>query len=155
MSLLQFRSQPTLDDRYLGALTNITSLLLRDAPPDEVCEAIFRELRSVLQLDAYFHFRVTTDGTRLKLASCRGCPPERLESIEFLEFGQAVCGTVAARRQSMYVPNIPECVNEMTLFVHSIGITCYTCQPLIVNGRLLGTFSFGTRSRVEYSEQEL
>ncbi len=66
-----------------------------------------------------------------------------------------MCGTVALTRQPMYVPRIPECVNEMTAFVHSIGITCYTCQPLIVNGALLGTFSFGTRNRAEYDEQEL
>jgi signal transduction histidine kinase len=155
MASLGYGSSTTLSDRYLDVLTSITRLLLRDVPPDEVCEAIFTKLRSVLQLDAYFHFRVATDGTRLKLASCRGCPPERLSDIEFLEFGQAVCGTVAARQRSMYVPRIPECVNDLTSFVHSIGITCYTCQPLIANECLLGTFSFGTRSRVEYSEQEL
>jgi signal transduction histidine kinase len=145
----------SLGDRYLGVQTDITSLLLRDAPPDEVCEAIFTKLRSVLLLDAYFHFRVTSDGTRMQLASCRGCPANRLPDIEFLEFGQAVCGTVAARRKPMYVPHVMECVNDLTLFVRSIGITCYTCQPLIANGRLLGTFSFGTRTRTEYTPQEL
>ncbi len=155
MSSIGVRLNKTLDSRYLGALTDITSLLLRDAPVDQVCEAIFTKLRSVLQLDAYFHFRVTSDGTRMRLASCRGCPPERLPDIEFLEFGQAVCGTVAARREQMYVPRVLECRNELTEFIHSIGITCYACQPLIVNGRLLGTFSFGMKSRHEYSEPEL
>lgn len=43
----------------------------------------------------------------------------------------------------------------MTEFVRSIGLTCYTCQPLIVNGRLLGTLSFGTRNRLEYTAEEL
>ena len=143
------------DERYLAVLADITNLLLRGAPPDEVCETTFTKLRSVLQLDAYFHFRVTTDGTRLWLASCRGCPPERLPEIRHLDFGQAVCGTVAAQRQSMYIPRIPERLSDLTCFVRSIGITCYACQPLVVNGRLLGTFSFGTRSRAEYTEQEL
>ena len=46
-------------------------------------------------------------------------------------------------------------MNDLTLFVHSIGITCYTCQPLITNDQLLGTFSFGTRSRLEYTAEEL
>ncbi len=155
MASLGKTTSPVIDERYLAVLTEITSLLLRDAPPDEVCEAIFSKLRSVLQLDAYFHFRVTDDGTRLKLASCRGCPPDRLADIEYLEFGQAVCGTVAFTRKSMYVPRVPECVNALTQFVDSIGITCYTCQPLINNGRLLGTFSFGTRSRLQYTQQEL
>ncbi len=144
-----------LDSRYFRVLSEITSLLLRDCPVDEVCEAVFSRLRSVLQLDAYFHFRVTIDGTRMRLASCRGCPPERLPDIEFLEFGQAVCGTVAARRRQMYVPHVLECRNDLTEFIHSIGITCYACQPLIVNGRLLGTFSFGTKARDEYTDPEL
>lgn len=148
-------TRPTLDDRYLSVLSEITTLLLRDASPDEVCEAIFAKLRPVLQIDAYFHFRVTPDGTRLKIASCRGCPPDRLPEIEFLEFGQAVCGTVAATRESMYVPHVIECKNELTQFIQSLGINCYACQPLIMNGRLLGTFSFGARSRAEYREQEL
>ena len=144
-----------LDDRYLTVLTEITSLLLEDAPPEVVCNQLFVKLQSVLQLDAFFHFRVTTDGLRLKLACCHGCPEDRLPEVEHLEFGQAVCGTVAQRRQSMYVPNIPQCHNDLAEFVRSIGITCYTCQPLIVNDKLLGTFSFGTRSRTEYAESEL
>lgn len=143
------------DASSLDLLSEITHLLLRDAPPNQVCETIFQKLRSVLRLDAYFHFRVTPDGARLKLACSGGCPPERLAEIEFLNFGDAVCGTVAVRRRQMYVPRIPECVDRLTQFVYSIGITCYTCQPLIVNDRLLGTLSFGTRRRSEYSEQEL
>jgi len=39
--------------------------------------------------------------------------------------------------------------------VKSYGIQAYACHPLMVADRLLGTLSFGTRTRKEFTEEEL
>ena len=37
----------------------------------------------------------------------------------------------------------------------SFGIKAYVCHPLLVEGRVIGTLSFGTRSRTSFSEDDL
>lgn len=42
-----------------------------------------------------------------------------------------------------------------TELAKSYGIQAYACHPLIAQGRLMGTFSFGTRTRSRFSDQDL
>jgi light-regulated signal transduction histidine kinase (bacteriophytochrome) len=42
-----------------------------------------------------------------------------------------------------------------TELVKSYGIQAYACHPLMVEGRLLGTLSFGTKTRTRFSPEDL
>ncbi|MFB3812766.1 MAG: ATP-binding protein [Terriglobales bacterium] len=146
----------SLDPEYLRVLSETGTLLLADADPGEVCQAVFNKLSDTLGLDAYFHFLVSEDGSELRLQSCRGVPEQDVENLKTLAFGQAVCGTVAAQREPMYVPHVQSRTSDPKAdLIRSYGIECYVCFPLMAGGQLLGTFSFGTKRRSTYTPQEI
>jgi signal transduction histidine kinase len=51
--------------------------------------------------------------------------------------------------------NIPVTPDPRTELVKSFGIKAYACHPLFSEGRVIGTLSFGTRTRTTFTEDEL
>jgi signal transduction histidine kinase/ActR/RegA family two-component response regulator len=94
-------------------------------------------------------------GEALRLGSCAGIPIEEANRITRLEFGQAICGNVALRRTPIVATHIQESSDPMVQLVKGYGIRAYACNPLLVEGRLLGTLSFATRKRDEFEPDEL
>jgi len=81
-------------------------------------------------------------------------PAETARSIERLEFGQHLCGTVAARRQSIVATHIQQSDDPQA---HWLGRSASGLrrQPLMSDSRLLGTLSFASRTRDEFDPDEL
>jgi PAS domain S-box-containing protein len=129
-------------------------LLLGDDPP-AVIETIFQKLREQVQVDVYFNCLVKEDGAALWLHSFAGVSEEVAHDISHLEFGQAVCGLVAATRQPLIRNHIQQSEEPMVQLVKGYGVRAYACHPLLVDGRLLGTLSVGSRSKDEFLEEEL
>ena len=93
---------------------------------------------------------------RLRLNAWAGIPEEEAHWIEWLDYGVAVCGCVARDGVRIVAEHIPTTSDVRTELVKSYGIKAYACHPLVgVNGRLLGTLSFGTRSRETFSAEDL
>src|SRR5262249_4199609 len=106
-------------------------------------------------LDTYFNFMVNEAGDALRLESCIGIPDETARSIRRLEFGQAVCGTGAQRRQPIVATHIQQSDDPKVQLVKSFGIRVYACNPLLAEDRLLGTLSFASRRRDEFDAEEV
>ncbi len=131
------------------------AVLLSTEEPEAMLRGLFAKIGPHLQLDAYFNFAVDETGQALRLVSCVGVPEETARRISRLEFGQAVCGTVALCRQPVMATYIQQSDDPKTQLVKSFGIRVYACNPLIAKGRLLGTLSFASRSRDEFDPDEL
>jgi len=67
----------------------------------------------------------------------------------------AVCGCAARDASRIVCENIPVTPDPRTELVKSFGIKAYACHPLFSEGRVMGTLSFGTRTRTAYTEDEL
>jgi light-regulated signal transduction histidine kinase (bacteriophytochrome) len=78
-----------------------------------------------------------------------------LPQIEWLDFGQAVCGTVACERQMRVVEDVQHSDDRLTDLIRSLGIQAYVCHPLMHADELLGTLSFGSRTRPQFRADEL
>jgi GAF domain-containing protein len=102
-----------------------------------------------------FDFMVNDAGDALRLESCTGIPDETARSISRLEFGQAVCGTVALHRQPVVATFIQQSDDPKVQLVKSFGIRAYACNPLLAEERLLGTLSFASRTREQFDADEL
>ena len=89
-------------------------------------------------------------GWRRATAFRRGRP-----AITRLEFGQAVCGTVALRRRPIVATHIQQSDEPMVQLVKSFGIRAYACNPLLAGDRLLGTLSFASRTKDEFDADEV
>lgn len=141
-------------NQRLQLLSETASYLLLNDQPQELVDSIFRQISAHLGLEIYFHYRVDDNRQALRLNSYGGVPDEVAKQIERLEFGQSVCGCVAAQRQQIVLENIQQLTDPETEFVRSLGTTAYACFPLLAYGRLIGTFSFGSRKRSSFNRDE-
>jgi len=128
-------------------------LLLTNQPLTSI-ETLFAKLKSLIGLDVYFSYMVDEEQQKLHLMFSGGISDETARSIEWLEIGQATCGTVAQQKRQIVQSNLQQSTDPKTELVRSLGLTAYSCQPLIAQGKLYGTLSFGSITRTEFTLAE-
>jgi|GEM_PF-3350302 len=131
------------------------ALLAGEDPDSHVMPALFRALAAEQIVDATLGFIVTEMEEGMRLGFMEGFDPAVIQRCLTLDFGQAVCGTVAVTRKSMHAGDIQGSLDPMTELVRSAGINAYACEPLLVGDRLLGTLSFASRSRRSFDPEDL
>ena len=151
----QAQSELLKRNERLRLLWEAASVLLTTEEPDAMLRELFSKLATHLSLDAYFNYMVTDRGDSLRLESCHGVPEDVARSLERLDFGQAVCGTVARTREAMVVEKVQESADERVSLIKSLGVRAYACNPLLADGRMLGTLSFASRRRDRFDSDEL
>lgn len=123
-------------------------------PPFAFVRSVYEKIAPKLELDVYFNFICVEEG-KLFLSSYDGVPVDVAKQISYLDFGDAVCGTVAASRTPMCVPDVQHCGDTKVDLVRRYGVRTYFCQPLVVNGELIATLSFGSFRKSEFTEKEI
>ncbi len=141
--------------RRLTFISSASSEMLVRDEPRELLAAVYELLRSELDLDCCFNYLVEDESARLRLNFVAGVSAEQEESLEWLDFGQAVCGEVAARRAEIVREDVQQADDPMVALIRSLGIQAYICVPLMAGERLIGTFSVGTRSRTGFTSDEI
>jgi GAF domain-containing protein len=131
------------------------ALLAGKDPDREVMPDLFSALADEKIVDGTLGYIVTEMEEGMKLGFMEGFDRAMIQRCLTLDFGQAVCGTVAVTRQPMHIGDIQGSLDPMTELVRSAGINAYACEPLIVGGRLLGTMSFASRSRRAFDVEDL
>lgn len=150
------RSKAELRNRRGEILAETAARLLAGEDPDrEVMPALFRALLAERIVDATLGFVVTEMGEGMKLGFMEGFDEAMIQRCLTLDFGQAVCGTVAVTRKAMHVIDIQRSLDPLADLVRSAGINAYACEPLIVGDRLIGTLSFASRSRRSFDADDL
>jgi PAS domain S-box-containing protein len=139
----------------LNLLAETAGALLATDSPQEVVNSICRKVMQFLDCDAFFNFLVAVEGERLQLNACAGIPEEEAQRIEWLDFGGAVCGCAARDACRIVVDGIESSDDPRVELVKSYGIRAYACHPLLAQGRVLGTLSFGTRKKSSFAAEEL
>jgi PAS domain S-box-containing protein len=144
----------SLSYKRLKLLFDTANDLLSSQQPVILIDSVYRKLRDQISLDVYFNYLVDDNSQGLRLASSSGISPELAKEIEFLAYGEAVCGTVAQERCAIAVENVQQSIDPKTELIRSLGITAYYAYPLITQGRLLGTLSFGSRTLLSFTENQ-
>ncbi len=129
--------------------------LLATDNPQGIVNELCRAVMAHLDCQAFFNFLVEEEGRRLRLNTYAGIPEEEARKIERLDFGVAVCGCVARDGFPILAQDIFHIPDRRTDFVKSNGIQAYACHPLKIEGRLIGTLSFGTKTRSTFSPDDL
>ena len=151
---VELMTEPQLSPQ-LALLFAASAELLATRDPIRFIDTLYARLAALLDVEIYVHFVVSPDRSHLTLAASRGFTPEQEESLYRLEFGQAVCGTVARTCEPMAVRDVQHSDDPLTGLIRSLGITAYVCHPLMVEGELFGTLSFGTRKCAEFSQESI
>jgi two-component system CheB/CheR fusion protein len=142
-------------DRF-ALLARTSSELLQTTEPQKQVESLCRSVMEYLDCHAFFNFLVNKNEDRLHLNAYYGIPQEEAGKIEWLDFGVAVCGCAAAQGCRIVAEHIPQTDDPRTALVKSYGIKAYACHPLFVEGgRVIGTLSFGSKTREIFSDDDL
>ena len=136
-------------------LSETASRLLATSNPQGIVDVLCRDVMTHLDCEAFFNFLVDEETGRLHLNACAGIPEEEAGKIEWLDFGAAVCGCAARDRMPIIAEDIRNTPDPRTELIKSYGIQAYACHPLMVQGRLIGTLSFGTKKRPHFFLEEL
>jgi len=151
------RTEVILQERNqrLDLLYETTRNLLSSDQPLTLISSLFEKLKDALELDVYFNYLIDGDRNQLHLVSYGGIPESVAQEIAWLEYGQAVCGTVAQDRHQIVCGAVQNLHDPKIELIRSLGITAYSCQPLMAQGRLFGTLSFGSRRRDQFTAAEI
>lgn len=139
----------------LHLLAHATAELLRTGSPERIVDPLCREVMPFLDCHVFFYFLAAPGAGRLRLNAWAGIGEEEARGIEWIEYGTGVCGQVAKNGRYIVAEGIAESLDPITELVRSYGLGAYACHPLIAQGTVLGTLSFGTRSKDRFSPDEL
>ncbi|MDZ8051416.1 MAG: PAS domain S-box protein [Aulosira sp. ZfuVER01] len=141
----------------LKLLSETASDLLSTEHPLELMNDLFAKLSAQMDLHCYFNYLIDTQGNRQKLhlKSWSGIDDRVVPIIEWLEMGQAVCGLAAHTHRQIIVNNVQHSTHPNTEILCTLNMTAYAAQPLIARGKLLGVLSFGSRTRNQFTPEEI
>jgi PAS domain S-box-containing protein len=142
-------------ERRANLLAEMASELLRSDSPQLVVNSLCPVAMALLDCHAFFNFLVDESAGRLRLNTFAGITEEQAREIEWLDRGMAVCDCAALDGCRLVAENILETPDPRTELVKSYGIQAYACHPLMAQNRVLGTLSFGTRTRTHFTDEEL
>ncbi len=140
----------------LRLLYETTSELLASDRPLTLMDNLFAKLSSQLDLHFYCNFLAEQkdDRTVLRLCNYAGLTPEQAQFVEYIELGQALCGLCAQLRQPVILNRDQLAVHPNAQLVCARGTTAYAGYPLIAQNRLLGSLSFASRTRAQFTPEE-
>ena len=131
------------------------ALLAANGDPGQMMRDLFARVSEGLELSHYFNYAPSADGSALVLVACAGVPAEEIDAIRRLDFGQAVCGTVAMTRRPLSVNAVQTSADAKVQIVRRFGVRAYACNPLLAGDRFLGTLSFATNTRDRFSDADV
>jgi len=136
-------------------LSETAGRLLATADPQGAVNELCRNAMAFLDCQAFFNFLADDKEGRLHLNAYAGIPEEEAGKIEWLDYGVAVCGCAARDGVRIVATDIFNTPDPRTDLVKTYGIQAYACHPLLVRDRVIGTLSFGTRTRSSFTVEEL
>ena len=139
----------------LRLLSGTAGRLLAAENPQTVVNELCQGVMDHLDCQAFFNFLADESTGRLRLNACAGILDEEVSKLQWLDYGVAVCGCVARDKQRIIAEDILNSSDRRTDLVKSYGIQAYCCHPLMVQGQLIGTLSFGTRTRSRFSPEDV
>jgi PAS domain S-box-containing protein len=139
----------------LTLLSRIAGRLLSAEDPQAVLDELCRAVMAHLDCQVFFNFMVDVKTGTLRLSGCAGVPQQQALGVSSLAPGVGVCGLAAQERRRIVLEDVLHSQDERVGVLRSLGVQGYCCHPLLAEGELLGTLSFGTRTRPRFAEDEL
>ncbi|WP_338778538.1 ATP-binding protein [Metabacillus sp. FJAT-52054] len=139
----------------LTLLSETASGMIESQKPTELLDTLFNKLSDYLDLDVYINYMAKPSSGSLVLANYSGITAKEAKAIAVIEFGQAVCGAVAESKDAMIIENVQNSLESRVKIIKNLGIKAYVSHPLVSHGKLLGTLSFGSKTRSQFKASEI
>lgn len=141
-------------NQRLDLLYETTRNLLSSDQPLTLISSLFGKLKDSLELDVYLNYLIDSDRNQFHLASYNGLSAAVAQQMEWLSYGQAVCGIVVEHDNQIVCVSHPDSQASEADPLQALGIKAYSCQLLIAQGQLFGILSFGSRRRNQFTFAE-
>ncbi len=138
--------------RRKSLLADVSNQLLRYEDPLKIIDDIGHKMMDFLKCDVFFNYMVDAEQGRLELNAYGGIPTSDAVKIRWLEFDDTVCGRVAVGGKRIVAEDIDVKRPPGTDLVRSYGVQVYACNPIIAQGKTIGTLSFGAKARRHFSD---
>jgi PAS domain S-box-containing protein len=152
------RKQALLDlqerTAHIQLLYETTRDLLSTIEPLSLVESLFAKLSPMVGLDIYLNYLLDESQQKLHLIFYGGISEKTAEQIEWLEIGQAICGTVAEQKLQITRSDLQSSTDSKAQLFRDLGLAAYSCQPLLAHGKFFGTLSFGSHTRTDFTPSE-
>lgn len=126
--------------------------LLQSDNPQAVVEDLCQKAMRDLDCQFFFNFLFEERTGCLRLNAFAGVSGEEARKFERLDYGRTMRGCVVRDCES---ENACAALDLRTELAGSYGVTAYCCYPLMTQGRVIGTLSFGSRTRSEFKNSEI
>jgi PAS domain S-box-containing protein len=93
-------------------LSETAGKLLQNKNPQVIINELCQRVMKFLDCQVFFNFLVDEEKRCLHLNTCYGIPPEKIKNLEWLDYGAAVCGTVAQKGKRIIAENIQKKENR-------------------------------------------
>ena len=153
--LKQLETSLSLGQDRLDLLFETTSDLISSEQPEKLIELLYSEITQKTNIDCYLYYVVDKNSQKIQLTSYCGISCSQAKDLEWQEFGQGICGTVAMKRTPIKIENVGESKEPNTESIRNLGMNAYYSCPLIAQGQLFGTISFGSRTIADFSSYEI
>lgn len=138
--------------RKLRALQEVSDVALAYARLDTLLRALLERIQQTMTVDNVAILLPTTDGKALSLYSVQG-PEEAVMGRVRVPIGEGVAGTIAARREPLYVENLASVpVSNPFLKEHFRSLLGV---PLLSGDRLIGVLHVDSIEPRAFSEDDL
>lgn len=136
-------------------LSDSLGQLLGAHDTDAIVRDMFSRVAAHLDAEVYFNYMVDDVGNVLRLHSYSGIPADAAQVLSRMDYSKGICGMVAEQRAPCISDNLQVTDQQNPRMETRLGLKTYACHPLIVGDRLLGTLSFGSRTRPPFTEDEI
>ncbi|MBI5507883.1 MAG: response regulator [Deltaproteobacteria bacterium] len=137
-------------------LTETAGELLRSAEPERAVRSLCHRVMTHLDCHVFMSFLVDEARGLFHLNEYAGISAEQARQVEWVDDRAAMCGVVARRGHGPVAQQLRVHPAARAEVATACGMRAHACHPLLgVGGKMLGTLSFGTRSRDTFSADDL
>ncbi len=129
--------------------------LLQSKHPETMVKEIFPRISAHIGVDVYFNYLFDSESDQLRLHSAGGISAGLQQQLGVLGNKESICEVSAAQRQTIVLSRLDQSEDTRAQSLKQMGLRAYVCHPLHVDGKIIGTLSFGSRGRNNFEAEEI
>jgi PAS domain S-box-containing protein len=142
-------------NRKLSPNSKTTDQSLIHNEHKQFLDYLFTSLSQIIEIDVFINFVFDEKLNMLTHYHSKGLSDQDIEQTRFLSLGESISGTVATTKKTITVDLVQSSDDPKLARIKELDIKAYVSLPIISFGKLLGTLSFGSKTKDYFSIKEI
>lgn len=131
----------------IGLLHEAAAQLLSTTGTEEQIRQIYKKVGGFFGADIFLEYATEASSTNRQLVVSGGISSDTEFRLKHLPFAEAYCHTIPEQKKAVRACNVQQSDDPSLQIMKTAGVRAYTCHPLLVGERLLGTLAFASRKK--------